>query len=313
MKKTVLVLTLVLCAACLLAGCAGKETAAAPEASAEATAPPLPEPSPDAEPRSSREIIEDLAVYYGRYGEGAREHVKTYLHELAEVDPDAGARWREVMELWRSADSLTIHNDVLPDGLPDTDELCITALGFQLEKDGSMKEELVERLKVVLASAEKYPNAYVLCTGGGTAEEDDTVTEAGKMAEWLEENGVDKKRLIVEDKSVTTAQNAMFSYDILTDRYPQVKQLVIVSSDYHIATGTLLFGAEAILRAPEPGKPLLKVVSNAAYKAPKGTLSTMFQAGALIELAGDEETVFMIYYDTYDIHELPKEYKWGKS
>ena len=55
------------------------------------------------------------------------------------------------------------------------------------------------------------------------------------------------------------------------------------------------------------------MVSNAAYKAPKGTLSTMFQAGALIELAGDEETAFMIYYDTYDIHELPKEYKGGKS
>ena len=32
---------------------------------------------------------------------------------------------------------------------------------------------------------------------------------------------------------------------------------------------------------------------------------TMFQAGALIELSGDEETAFAIYYDTYDIHELP--------
>lgn len=31
----------------------------------------------------------------------------------------------------------------------------------------------------------------------------------------------------------------------------------------------------------------------------------MFQAGALIELSGDVETAFEIYYDTYDIHELP--------
>ena len=29
------------------------------------------------------------------------------------------------------------------------------------------------------------------------------------------------------------------------------------------------------------------------------------QAGALIELSGDVETDFDIYYDTYDIHELP--------
>ena len=150
-------------------------------------------------------------------------------------------------------------------------------------------------------------------TGGGTAAENDSATEAGEMGKWLTENGEDAQRVIVEDKSVTTAQNAMFSYDILTTCYPQVSELAIVSSDYHIVTGTLLFGAEAILRAPEAGKEVMKVVSNAAYKAPKGTLSTMFQAGALIELAGDEETAFMIYYDTYDIHELPKEYKGGKS
>ena len=49
----------------------------------------------------------------------------------------------------------------------------------------------------------------------------------------------------------------------------------------------------------------MKVVSNAAWKAPSGSLSTMFQAGALIELNGDVETAFAIYYDTYDIHELP--------
>jgi hypothetical protein len=31
----------------------------------------------------------------------------------------------------------------------------------------------------------------------------------------------------------------------------------------------------------------------------------MFQAGALIELCGDVETAFEIYYDNYDIHSLP--------
>ena len=78
-----------------------------------------------------------------------------------------------------------------------------------------------------------------------------------------------------------------------------------MSSDYHIATGTLLFGAEAMLRAEKTGGESLAVVSNAAWKAPSGSLSTMFQAGALIELSGDEDTAFKIYYDTYDIHELP--------
>ena len=125
------------------------------------------------------------------------------------------------------------------------------------------------------------------------------------MADWLKENGLAPERIIVEDKSLTTAQNAIFTYDILTKSFPQVKQLVIVSSDYHIATGTLLFEAEAILRAEKAGSETMHVVSNAAWKAPSGSLSTMFQAGALIELAGDTDTAFEIYYDTYKIHDLP--------
>ena len=120
------------------------------------------------------------------------------------------------------------------------------------------------------------------------------------MAEWLEEQGVDPSRILVEDRSLTTAQNAIFTFDLLEEQYPQVKQIAIISSDYHIATGTLLFGAEAILRDSA-----IEVDGNASWQAPGGTLSAMFQAGALIELSGDTETAFEIYYETYDIHELP--------
>ena len=204
-----------------------------------------------------------------------------------------------------SSGNSEINENILPDGLPETDELCMIVLGFQLNPDGSMKDELIERLTVAKASAEKYPNSLVVCTGGGTAAENPDATEAGEMAKWLIENGVDPQRVIVEDQSLTTAQNAIYTYRILTEQYPQVKQLAIISSDYHITTGTLLFGAEATLQAEEAGKETMTVVSNAAWHAPSGTLSTMFQAGALIELSGDVETAFEIYYETYDIHELP--------
>ena len=30
----------------------------------------------------------------------------------------------------------------------------------------------------------------------------------------------------------------------------------------------------------------------------------MFQAGALIELLGDKQTAYDIYFETYDIHEI---------
>ena len=256
--------------------------------------------------RSTQEIIEEMVVDYGSYGTEAEGQIRALLKEMKAADKDAAARWERIMELWKSSNTaLTIRYDEPTADLPDTDELCFVVLGFQLNPDGSMREEMIERLTVALRCAETYPNALIVCTGGGTAAEDETATEAGRMADWLIENGVDPKRVIVEDKSVTTAQNAIYTFDILETSYPQVKELVIVSSDYHIATGMLLFGAEAILRASSAGEETVNVVSNAAWKAPSGTLSTMFQAGALIELSGDVDTAFEIYFDTYDIHELP--------
>lgn len=261
---------------------------------------------PSADPKNAEKIVEEMAVDYGAYTAEAEDRVHALLDELSSEEAGTGTRWTEIMNLWMSPElGQPLHYDVLPDGLPDTDELCIVVLGFQLNPDGSMKDELIARLTVALNSAKKYPNAYIVCTGGGTASENAEASEAGEMAKWLAAQGVEESRIIVEDNSVTTAQNAIFTYDILTSLYPSVKKIAIVSSDYHIATGELLFKAESILRANAPGNEKLEVVSNAAWKAPEGTLSTMFQAGALIELFGDVETAFEIYYDNYDIHGLP--------
>ena len=252
----------------------------------------LPVQAEDAVP--SQALIEKLAVAYAAYGEKDEQA----LAELSAADPALAENWSRIMDLWEAP--VTV-NEKLPDTLPEDDTLCLVVLGFQLNPDGSMRDELIERLRVALESSKQYPNAFIVCTGGGTAENDPTATEAGKMAEWLAENGVDPSRILVEDKSVTTAQNAIFTFDLLEARCPQVTGLAIISSDYHIATGTLLFGAEAVLRDSAAA-----VVGNAAWHAPSGSLSAMFQAGALIELSGDVETAFEIYYETYDIHSLPQ-------
>ena len=255
---------------------------------------------------TEEELIQEMVVNYGAYGDEADARNKVLLKQLKGLSPDTAAKWESILKLWKEMNGgLAVQPGVIPDGLPDTDALCFVTLGFQLNPDGSMKDELIERLRVALKCAEKYPNAYVVCTGGGTATENQNATEAGEMAKWLIENGLDEKRVIIEDKSLTTAQNAIYTLDILTEKYPQVDCLAIVSSDYHIPTGMLLFGAEATLRADKPGEEKPKVEAYAAWEAPSGALSPMFQAGALIELSGDVVTAFEIYYDTYDIHELP--------
>ena len=248
----------------------------------------------EAEEKSAAQaLIERMVISYAAYGERDAQA----LEELAAADAALGAQWAEIMALWEAP--VTV-NEALPEDLPQDDTLCLVSLGFQLNPDGTMREELVERLKVLLAASRQYPKALLVCTGGGTAANDPTATEAGKMAEWLKEQGVDASRIYVEDQSLTTAQNAIFTFDILEKHCPQVKQIAIISSDYHIATGALLFGAEAILRGSA-----IAVTSNASWHAPTGSLSPMFQAGALIELSGDVRTAFEIYHETYDVHDLP--------
>ena len=268
--------------------------------------PAEPAPAAETEPVSESALIRDMVLYYGRYGDEAGQENARLLDRLRSADPDAADKWERILVLWKSVnEELEVHPGLLPEGLCDTDELCLVVLGFQLNPDGSMREELIERLNVALACAEQYPHAMIVCTGGGTAAQNKDATEAGEMAKYLIGHGVAAERILVEDRSQTTAQNAIYTYAMLTEEAPQVHQIAIISSDYHIATGVLLFDAQAILTAEEPGKERFTVVSNAAYPAPTGSLSTSFQAGALIELSGDVKTAFDVYYDTYDIHELP--------
>ena len=55
------------------------------------------------------------------------------------------------MEYWDYVNTdMNVNVDVLPDGLPNDDSLCITVLGVALNDDGTMKDELVGRLQTDL-------------------------------------------------------------------------------------------------------------------------------------------------------------------
>ena len=93
------------------------------------------------DPKYLESIVEEIAVDYGTYGAEAKDRIDQLLKELSDADKSTGARWKEIMGLWSSGDlGRPLHYDILPDGLPDTDELCIVVLGFQLNPDGTMKE-----------------------------------------------------------------------------------------------------------------------------------------------------------------------------
>ena len=69
------------------------------------------------------------------------------------------------------------------------------------------------------------------------------------MARWFLDRGVSPANMIVVNLSLTTGQNAKNTCAILTSQYAQVKTIIVVSSDYHIAQCELLFTEAALLHA----------------------------------------------------------------
>ena len=246
------------------------EPTSAPTPVPASTPTPTPVPTPFVKPQGYTEesyrLVSDMAYAYAQRQEEAFDIIKADLEELSALDPALGNLWGKLMRLWSEVNtSLTLNPGVLPDGLPEDDSLCIVALGFQLEGDGSMAPELVGRCETALRCAEKYPNAYIAVTGGGTAWLNRSATEAGVMAAWLRDHGVSAERIITEDASMTTGDNAVFTCKILRENYPQVKSVAIVSSDYHVPLGVLLFQEQAYLEEYETGALPFSVVSNAAF------------------------------------------------
>ena len=221
----------------------------------------------EAAQNGTEELVRQL-INYVQYHQGkAQLDYELILEEIRLQDPALADTWANILEFWLDLnEDMEFHSDVLPDGLPEDNSLCIVVMGYQLKSDGKIRDELYERLEVTLASAEKYPNAYILCTGGGTASENKEVTEAGQMAKWLTKKGIDSDRIIVEDNAMSTIQNATYGCKLLYQNYPWVKSLAVITSDYHIYRSSLYFHTQAALDAYELGVEPMKVVSNASCR-----------------------------------------------
>lgn len=179
------------------------------------------------------------------------EKVSYLLNELSETHPVYADCINEIINYWKetNTDGYVNTTGLLPEDLANDDSLCLMVLGFGLNKDGSMRQELIDRLNLALDCAKQYPDAFIAVTGGGTASENPSATEAGAMAKWLMENGIDESRIIIEDSSKTTVENAVFTYRIITSDYPQIKDIAIITSDYHIPMACTLFNAQFLLAA----------------------------------------------------------------
>lgn len=90
------------------------------------------------------DIINEMISYYSTYQSTAKIDIQRLVEKLKALNSTKGEEWEKIMEYW---DYVNTDMNVNVDGLPNDDSLCITVLGVALNDDGTMKDELVGRLK----------------------------------------------------------------------------------------------------------------------------------------------------------------------
>ena len=212
------------------------------------------------------QLVTDLVYLRRHWDEDGPARTAATLERLKAADPALGEAWEGIMACWdRVSGDLTLNPGALPEGLPQDNSLCLVVLGFQLLYDGDMAPELTGRCETALRCAQQYPEALIAVTGGGTALGDREATEAGVMAAWFRAQGIPAERLLIEDASLTTADNAVLTAALLREKAPQVRELLLVSSDYHLPLGCLLFEEKALLSAYGEGTKPFTVAGTAAW------------------------------------------------
>lgn len=105
----------------------------------------------------------------------------------------------------------------------------IVVLGYALAKDGTAEKPLLDRLDLGFKAAQANPEARVMVTGG---QPQAGVTEGDVMMKWLVERGVDRDRIMIEDKSKDTVGNVLNVANLL--RRHTTDAVILITSSSHM-------------------------------------------------------------------------------
>lgn len=175
-------------------------------------------------------------LLYGAYSKanGDDSSYKSSISNLRQID---SRKANEYLQKLETTDGIINEklNTAVPANLPQEDH-AIVILGYALADDGSMRQPLLERLKAGLAIAKQYPNSKIVVTGGVPKQ---GVTEADAMSNWLISQGIEKDRIILENKSTDTVENALFSTALLEKE--GLKDVTLVTSASHMRRALTAF------------------------------------------------------------------------
>ncbi len=119
----------------------------------------------------------------------------------------------------------------------DYNEDAVVVLGAAIRGD-KVTLPLKLRLDKAIDYHHKNPDALIVVTGGQGLQE--SVTEAYAMEKYLVENGVDKDKIIKEEKATSTSENMKFSKELLDDCFGTDYSVAVVTNNFHIFRGTAI-------------------------------------------------------------------------
>ena len=124
--------------------------------------------------------------------------------------------------------------------VPDYDKDYVIVLGCKIRPDGTLYPLIRGRVDRAVAfvraqQAETGKQAILVPSGGKG--DDETLPEAEAMANYMAEQGIDQKHILVEDRSATTKENLRFSRALIGDDSSKV---AFATSSYHVCRGGIL-------------------------------------------------------------------------
>lgn len=111
------------------------------------------------------------------------------------------------------------------------DYIIVLGAGLNGDKPSAVLEMRLERAHLYL---QEHPQTIIIVSGGQGPTE--PVSEAESMQNWLLEKGIPASRIIMEDKSTTTAENIRYSFTLMNMEHssPKPLNIGIATSNFHV-------------------------------------------------------------------------------
>ena len=220
------------------------------------------------------QLLSDLLAAYETPSAGDAQIIARDLEAIRTVDREdyalaqaVAAHWQKVyldpdyeMYLYHGGGTAP---ELAEAGVPNRSTHAIVVLGYEL-RNGEMQPELKGRCEAAAAMARTYPAAILVCSGGATGGNNpEKHTEAGMMKAYLtEECGIDGSRVFIDERAMTTAENAVNTMEILREN--SVHTMTVVTSAYHQRWGQALYNLVAAMYRQQHGY-TVDIVANYNY------------------------------------------------